>query len=403
MKIKVIAPWVFLFLLAGHNIDARAERDSSILSATLAKSQMMQIIRPRLEWAMANNNYAVQLFDADWKVVPNESIALYQQARQVYIFAKGFEVTKDHRYLNAMIKSADFMIEHMYDESTSNWFANLNKYNFSQHTQSKEYDTAFALFAMAHAYDVSREKRYLDKALATWMLSDLATGFLLAKSKESSSAERTLYSQTWSTNALMHLFEALLALHDTTQSGVVWRDIEIIANFVATSLMQERRYIAEYYKNVDQPLPIVDGGYVELGHQIEWAYLLHTAVARGLDIKYRDVANKLVKSALAIGWDDSVGSLAARASYSEQVIENKPVWWAQAELMRLLTYLNTNTHNIYLFSKSYAFCVNNYIDQINGGWQAKIPSTKESKKQAKVLGYHAVAAYFEVINKTKEY
>lgn len=397
MKITVIVPWIFLFLLFGHNDDARAETEGSILSASLAKSQMMQIITPRLDWAMENNNYAVQLFDADWEVVPNESIALYQQARQVYIFAKGFEATSDNRYLIAMIKSADFMINHMYDESTSNWFASVSRDNFLQRSQPKEYDTAFALFAMAHAYNISKEKRYLDKALATWMLSDLATGFSLAKSKESSSAEGTLNSETWSTNALMHLFEALLALHDVTKSGTVWQDIETIANFVATSLIQEEGYIAEYYENVDQPLAISDGGYVELGHQVEWAFLFHTAVDNGLDTRYRTLADSLVEYALMVGWNDSEGSLGGRADYSRNLVNKQPVWWAQAEVMRLFAYRKPTKKIKNVFSKSYTHSLNNYVDQIKGGWVKVLPIANKRKHVIKELGYHPVSAYMILI------
>lgn len=397
MKITVIIPWVFLFLLFGHNNDARAGREGSIISAPLAKLQMMQIIRPRLDWAMANNNYAVQLFDADWTVVPNDSIALYQQARQVYIFAKGFEATNDNRYLIAMIKSADFMIDHMYDESTSNWFASVSRDNFLQRSQPKEYDTAFALFAMAHAYDASKEKRFLDKALATWMLSDLATGFLLAKSKENSGAESTPYNETWSTNALMHLFEALLALHDVTKSSIVWQDIETIANFVATSLIQDEGYIAEYYENVDQSLAISNGGYVELGHQIEWAYLFYRAVDHGLDFKYREQANSLVEYALTSGWNESEGSLSGRADYNHQLIEKQPVWWAQAEFMKLNLYLlnqriETDRSKL-LLSRSYGFIVNNFLAQNTGGWVIR-----DRKNEIRPIGYHSVAMYDEINN-----
>ncbi|WP_421132065.1 AGE family epimerase/isomerase [Alteromonas sp. A079] len=392
MKKTVVIPWIFLFLLFGPNDDARAE--GSILSATLAKSQMMQIITPRLDWALANNNYAVQTFDADWEVVPNDSIALYQQARQVYIFAKGFEATSDNRYLIAMIKSADFMIDHMYDKSTSNWFASVSRDSLLQRSHPKEYDTAFALFAMAHAYDASKEKRYLDKALATWMLSDLATGFLLAKSKESSSAENIINSGTWSTNALMHLFEALLALHDVTKSGTVWQDIETIASFVATSLIQEESYVAEYYENVNQPLAISDGGYVELGHQIEWAYLLHTAVDKGLDTRYRIIANSLVEYALMVGWNDSEGSLGGSADYSMNLVEKQPVWWAQAEFMKLNLYFIKRKFDTskskYLLSSSYSFIVNSFLDYKTGGW---FFSSQEGKRRP--VGYHPVGMYSE--------
>lgn len=386
------------FLLFGWCCSVKASNGGSILSPEIAKTQMMQIITPRLEWAISNNNFAVQSFNAEWEPIPTETKALYKQARQVYLFAQSYKATADRRYLQATIASADFMLRYMFDEPSATWFASVNSTMPNQHYSSNEYDTSFALFAMAHAYEVTQNKRYLDAALSTWMLADLSTGFVLAKGKYNDNDLLTHDIKSWSTNSLMHLFEALIALYKVTDSDAIWQDIILITKFVGTDLLQEAGFIAEYYQSSFQPLSIVDGGYVELGHQVEWAYLLHTAVDLGLDIKFRRVATQLVEYALAIGWDASTGSLAARANYKQQVIDNKPVWWAQAELMRLFTYLSADTSNLYLFSKSYAFCINNYINQINGGWQAKIPLNKENKKQTKVLGYHAVAAYLEVIN-----
>ena len=395
MKITVIIPWVLLFLLFGHNDDARAETEGSILSATLAKSQMMQVITPRLEWAMANNNYAVQLFDADWEVVPNDSIALYQQARQVYIFAKGFEMTNDNRYLKATLESADFMLDYMYNETVSEWAASVDRENTLKRYPPKEYDTAFALFAMVHAYNASKDTRYLDAALATWMLGGLPKGVKIGKGLQKSQADSSIGNEKWSINPLMHFFEALLALFEVTQSHAVWQDIQIIANFVDTALVQDGSYIAEYYENVDQPLAIAKGGYVELGHQIEWAYLFYRAVDQGLDSKYRTLANSLLAYALATGWNEPEGSLSGRADYNHQLIEKRPVWWAQAEFMRLNIYLLNQRVQMekckLLLSRSYGFIVNSFLAQNTGGWVIR-----NSKSEIRPIGYHSVAMYDEI-------
>lgn len=396
---KLLLLFTISLILVGCG--AENKQKSLLLSPESARTQMLQLIEPRLSWAVNNNNYFVQNFDANWKVVQSGTIDTYGQARQVYLFAKAYEITKEYRYLNAMVRSADLMLMVMFDSTNALWHSRIDRFDTEKRYGPDDYNTSFAIFSMAHAFRVSNDKRYLDAALKTWMVGDVPVGLNFAREFEKGSFFKG-FGGVWSTNPLMHLFEALLALHDVTQSPGVWEDVEFIALFVEKKLIQQQGYLAEYYFNVDEPLPIADGGYVELGHQVEWAFLLHSAVDRGLDSRYRNIANDLFIYAMKTGWNDSDGSLASRSDYEGTLTAVEPVWWAQAELARyLISQARTQDkklHHKILFSKIMAHIINHHLDQNNGGWFEGSKKNLPIYKLNKVIGYHSVAMYVEAFS-----
>lgn len=395
-----ITPFIIL-LLCGYSLiltgcDAKPKGQGLMISPEQAKAQMLQIIDPRLNWAVQNQNFMVQTFNADWQVIPTDTVELYSQARQVYLFAKAFDVTQGQHYRDAAIASADIMLRDMYDSTNGNWYSSIARNQSQTRYGPKEYGTSFAIFATAHAYRITQDKRYLDAALKTWMIGEVSVGLSLARDSQLQQSN-TPYFEAWSINPLMHLLEALLALYDVTQSPSVWQDIEFIAQFVESDLLQPEGYIAEHYEQINQPLAIDNGGYIELGHQIEWAYLLHTAVDKGLDSRFRDAAQRLYDFAMKTGWGEDEGCLAGRVDYVGNIIQPRAAWWAQAELLRLTAYLKNNSYdaiqNTERFSRSMAFVVNEYVDQVHGGWMNKKQSKRTRDSLNMVLGYHAVAAY----------
>lgn len=399
-----ITPFIIL-LLCGYSLiltgcEAKPKGQGLMISPEQAKAQMLQIIDPRLNWAVQNQNFMVQTFNADWHVTPTDTVELYSQARQVYLFAKGFDITQRQNYRDAAIASADLMLRDMYDTTTGNWYSSIARNQPQTRSGPKEYGTSFAIFAMAHAYRITQDKRYLDAALKTWVMGEVSVGLSLARVPQLQQSNTT-YFEAWSINPLMHLFEALLALYDVTQSPSVWQDIEFIAQFVESDLLQPEGYVAEYYEQINQPLAIDNGGYIELGHQIEWAYLLHTAVDNGLDSRFRDIAQRLYDFAMKTGWSEDEGCLAGRADYAGNIIQPRAAWWAQAELLRLSAYTahidNFDSYQNFIFSKVYTFSLENYIDQSFGGWGELKKSARKKQNSYKVLGYHAVEAYSVVM------
>lgn len=83
-------------------------------------------------------------------------------------------------------------------------------------------------------------------------------------------------------NPHMHMFEALLALHDATGNAAHLERANVIADLFRAKLFDHgHSALPEYYDDAWRPLPGEDGEICEPGHQFEWSWLLHHADKRG--------------------------------------------------------------------------------------------------------------------------
>ena len=117
---------------------------------------------------MTPNGFYQPYLGRDWKPRNEQRGTLVSQTRAIYVMAAGYEVTGDKVYYDAMIKAADFLIEYFGDKKDPGRWASVvgpdgKVLNASFHA----YGYTHVIFAMAHAYRASKDKKYLDAALAT--------------------------------------------------------------------------------------------------------------------------------------------------------------------------------------------------------------------------------------------
>ncbi len=134
------------------------------------------------------------------------------------------------------------------------------------------YDTAFVIFALAHAGRalgdrpdlIAHAARLADWVEETWR--DPAGGY-----HEGEVAAVPPRRQ----NPHMHLLEALLALHEATGAPRFLARADAIAALFTTRLLdRENGAVLEYFTPDWAPAPGEDGRIAEPGHQFEWAWLL---------------------------------------------------------------------------------------------------------------------------------
>jgi mannose-6-phosphate isomerase len=137
--------------------------------------------------------------------------------------AAGYELTREPAYLDAVKKGADFLLQHFRDTEKGLFFYSTTPEGKVVNDSKDSNGLAFAIFALSHAARVTQDKRYSDAALETW-----------AQMKEHLREENGLFRPKMDRNytkvtdqncqnPMMHLFEALLALHDATGSKAVLR------------------------------------------------------------------------------------------------------------------------------------------------------------------------------------
>lgn len=309
-------------------------------------------------------------FERGWQPTRNGIGELTLHSRVVYTMLVGYEATRDRRYLEAARSGADFMLQHFRDPEFGGYFQRVDATGKPVSTNKNTYGHAFALLALAHAARVTGEAKYKEAALALWQdvrikLRHPEGGLRMGAPRDFAPGDSRN-----SQNHLMHMFEALLALIDATGDQSVVRDARELGDFVLLKLMvglpSGAAYIPEWYDKHWQALQDGDG-YIDFGHQFEWSHLLRSAERRGLPPIYTDVADRLLKYAVASGYDEQEGGVFNRAYANGQVDRNK-YWWPQAEAMRAFLALPGRPDMVRRYHETQEFVDQQFLDREHGGW-----------------------------------
>ncbi len=332
-----------------------------------------------LKVAPTESGFMRTAFERDWKPIADQPGYLTEHARLVFSFTIGYELTKDRRYLDAAMRGADFILKQYRDNVHGGFFHRVSPEGKVIHGVKNLYAHAFALLAMSHIARVTGEDRYRAAALQTWdeinsWMRDEKGGFRGEAQRDFSSLAPGVGSQ----NPMMHLFEALLALHDATRDPVALAGVKSVGDFVLYRLLKGTPdgggYIPEWYDENWQPLPTRDkGGYVDLGHQFEWVHLLMAAEKRGLSGVYGQSAERLLKFAVKVGYDETDGGVFTKM-YPDGTVDRSKFWWQQVEGMRafLAVSLATGQSDMWRRHEQTNDLVRDqFVDKRNGGWYAK--------------------------------
>ena len=259
------------------------------------------------------------------------------QGRNMFVLAAGHDLTHKQEFLDALIKAADFMLSSFRDKQYGGLYAQVDPEGKVLDDRKESYGTAHAILGMSHAARVTGRKSFGDAALEIW--SDMKKGLRDEHGffKRETSRDFKVQGPGKNTqNPMMHLFEALLALHDATRSKAVFQDAQAHADRILSGLLKDRGYIPELYDANWNPIPAgtpgtePDGspvdvynayaqaaqtGHVEVGHQIEWAFFLSRAVEKGFPTKYLAPGEHLLRYAQKVGFDTQTGGIGGYADY----------------------------------------------------------------------------------------
>ncbi|WP_028102063.1 AGE family epimerase/isomerase [Pseudoduganella violaceinigra] len=311
-------------------------------------------------------------FDRNWQPADSSAVELTLHSRLVYTMLVGYEATHDPRYLEAAKRGADFLLGPFHDTLNGGFYQVVDATGKVVSPAKNTYGHAFALLALAHAARVTGEATYRDAALAAWQdirlkLREPGGGLRGAAARDFAPAMEKRHSQ----NPLMHMFEALLALIDATGDQQVVADARALGDFVLNQLMvglpDGGTYIPEWYDAQWKPLRD-DDGFTDLGHQFEWSHLLRSAELRGLPPTYAAVADRLLKFAVAHGYDEQDGGIFNRMSPGGQVDHGK-FWWQQAEGMKAFLAVAERPDMARRYQETLELVDREIIDRDNGGWR----------------------------------
>lgn len=355
--------------------------------------------------AYTPNGFFQPSLDRQWRPASKQTGTLVSQCRQMFVMAAGYEVTRDAAYLEALRKGSDFLLAHFRDTEYGGYFFSTAPDGKVLDDSKDSYGHAFVIFGLSHAARVTGDARYREAALAAWaeMKRHFRDGpvFLKPRLNRDFTQARGVNSQ----NPMMHLFEALLALHDATGSREVHRDARALAEAIFTRLFQDQGgYLPEFYDSEWKPSPPDKRGHIDLGHQFEWAFLLSHAVEKGFPKQYLKTGGRLLDYGMKIAWDPEAGGVYSRGSYDGVVVKEPKMWWQQAEHLRAVMHYAALRGRADLwpaFDKSLGFVKRNFIDSEYGGWYFDYdPDRPREEKRAHKgiptqVGYHVAGFYAE--------
>ncbi len=345
--------------------------------------------------------------DREWQPAGRQTATLVSQSRLLYVLATGYELTQDEAYLEAVTKGANFLLEHFRDREHGGFFYSVSPDGDVLDTGKDSYGHAFVIFGLSHAARVTGDERIRNAALQAWseMKARLRyeSGFLKPRTTHDFSEVRGTNSQ----NPMMHLFEALLALHDVTGSEAVFEDARALADAIFGKLFQkEQGYLPELFDEHWKPLPADRRGLIELGHQFEWAFLLSRAVEKAFPEEYLQTGRRLLDYGMRVAYDREEGGIFSRGDYEGNVRPAPKGWWEQAELLRALAHYAVLRDRAELwqpFAQSLKFVQRHFIDAEHGGWfrsyEPGVPRSVEEHNKGSVwmVGYHVTGMYWEAL------
>ncbi len=351
-----------------------------------------------------NGFFAVSL-DRQWQPVGPQNGTLVSQGRQIYVMTAGYELTHDPAYLDAARKGADFLLQYFRDPDRGLFFYSVTPEGKAVDESKDTYGLAFTIFALSHAARVTKDRRYSDAALETWaqMKEQLREENGLFRPKMDRAYTRVIGQN--SQNPMMHLFEALLALHDATGSKQVFQDAQAHANNIFTRLFDDREgRLPELYERDWKPSPPENRGYFELAHQMEWAFLLSHAVEKGFPKLYLEIGERLLKYGMKTGYDKESGGMFSRGDYQGNAVRGPKGWWEQCETLRALMHYAVlrGRNDVWpAFDQTLQFARKNLIDPEYGGWFYSYDPAAERRRTAKgsvwQVGYHVSGMYAEAL------
>ena len=375
-------------------------------------------------------------FSQDWThrtARPDSTRSVVYQSRLTWLAAQAamrYPQQAD-TFLDYTRHGARFLAEKQWDPIDGGFWWSVNVNGRVVRPNDKHiYGNAFAIYALAAAYQATHDPEDLDlaKKAFQWLevhSHDPKDGGYFEQLRADGSHALPATAPTRglgdvlgaqpgqkSMNAHIHILEALTGLLEVWPDDLVKERTEEVYQIGLTKIYADPGYLQQFFGEDWTPAVNRDS----YGHDIESAYLFAEAAAalgKPDDPQCWETGRKIVDHCLQVAYDPASGSLNSEGGIDGSMADRSRVWWVQAESLNALLLMHErfgkdDPRYWNAFVRQWEFIRLHQIDPKNGGWHNTLyPDdtplhSKLAKTDAWTEGYHQGRAMMNVIDRLRK-
>lgn len=337
-------------------------------------------------------------------------------SRILWFYSAAYQLLNTQELLDKASHAYDFLASHFYDSRYGGVFWSVHADGTPDDTTKHTYNQAFAIYALAVYYQVSRKKEALTLAYSIYQVIENkcrdAEGYFEAFSRDFSPVSNEKLSENGvmadrTMNTLLHVLEAYTELYRADEFFAVGDSIRNILRIFKFKVYDPKNKICQVFFDKSYHSLIKLESY---GHDIEASWLIDRACQVLKDDAYYSemlpVIEQLAEGAYKHGIDPKNHAMNNECENGN--INAKKVWWVQAEAVTgfFNAYQNQPERKEYLeMSEQVWEYVQSYVvDKKTGEWIEDI-SPDNSIKPDQALAhpwkcpYHNGRMCIEMINR----
>jgi mannobiose 2-epimerase len=424
---KIFSAVLFCFVIICPNQKLFAQQSNKDERLQLAK-QMETSVQTELlnEWYPRSYDTLyggfLSTFTYDFKPVGPQDKFIVTQARHTWTTSKAAELYPSQSYYkDCATHGFQFLKDVMWDKTYGGFYNLVDRkgHDKSDSKAPKEaYGNAFAIYALAAYYKMSKDSLALDLAKKTflWMEANshdpVYGGYYQHLKRDGTPVVRDRGFPSTSDvgykdqNSSIHILEALTELYGVWPEPLVRLRLQEMLYLIRDKLVSPKGYLILFFQPDWTPVSFRDSSrasvikhkyldHVSFGHDVETAYLmLEASHALGLknDTLTKIIGKRMVDHALKNGWDKKLGGFYDEGYYFKgsdtiTIIFASKNWWAQAEGLNTLLlmadqYPNDPMHYYEKFKQQWNYIETYLIDHVNGGWYEEGLDQEPQRKTA---------------------
>lgn len=258
-------------------------------------------------------------------------------SRILWFFSNAYGLLKDEALLREADHAYDFMDKYCLDKVNGGVYWSVAYDGNVEEGMKHTYNQAFAIYALASYYRVSKKEQALKKAKALFELIESkccdGKGYLEAFTEDFQPIDNEKLSENGvmaekTMNTLLHVFEAYTELYDVTKDERVGEKLRWIMDIFAEKVFNPvlRRQEVFFDANWNTLIDLHS-----FGHDIESAWLIDRGCDVLQDAAYTEKMRAVTKELESCVYEKAFNGHSLANEAENGVIDTTRVWWVQAE------------------------------------------------------------------------